>query len=290
MHVIRLASPAPRLREYVRFYAHRDVRIGGAAVVLPVPARAFPLVEFVFGDAFQVLYPDQSRVDTSPSAVVVGSQTGCRSQLKFQGAVECFVIMFQATGLHRLFSAPVSELTDHAYEAHAVLGAFVSQLEQQLGDTKNFDERVRITDRFLLRHSPSARAFDRISAAASQIIRAAGNARIVALSRDAGLSVRQFERCFMQQVGVHPKLFARIVRFEAALDSKARSSAKSWTDVAHEFGYYDQMHMVHDFEGFTGLTPTKILGEVEALFRERLEAIRSGRRSANVQDDLQLIL
>jgi hypothetical protein len=43
---------------------------------------------------------------------------------------------------------------------------------------------------------------------------------------------------------VHPKLFARIVRFEAALDSKARSLGKSWTDVAHEFGYYDQMHLL----------------------------------------------
>jgi hypothetical protein len=50
------------------------------------------------------------------------------------------------------------------------------------------------------------------------------------------------------------------------------------------------MHMVHDFKGFTGVTPTKILREVEALFRDRLEAIRSGRRAPNVQDDPQLIL
>jgi transcriptional regulator GlxA family with amidase domain len=123
-----------------------------------------------------------------------------------------------------------------------VLRAFVSRLEQLLGDTKNFEERVRITDRFLLCHSRKARAFDRISGAASQILRASGNARIADLPRDAGLSVRQFERCFTQQIGVHPKPYARIVRFEAALDSKARSPTKSWTDVAHEFGYCDQMH------------------------------------------------
>jgi hypothetical protein len=89
-----------------------------------------------------------------------------------------------------------------------VLGAFVSQLEQLLGDTKNFKKRVRITDRFLLCHSRKARAFDRISGAASQILRASGNARIADLSPDAGLSGRQFERCFTQQVGVHPKLYA----------------------------------------------------------------------------------
>jgi hypothetical protein len=62
MDVIRLASPAPRLREYVRFYAHREVRIGGTTVVHPVPARACPLVELVFGEPFQVLYPNPSRV------------------------------------------------------------------------------------------------------------------------------------------------------------------------------------------------------------------------------------
>jgi len=56
----------------------------------------------------------------------------------------------------------------------------------------------------------------------------------------------------LRQVGMRPKLYARVARFEAALDSKARSSNKSWTNMAHEFGYYDQMHMVHDFADFAG--------------------------------------
>ncbi len=72
------------------------------------------------------------------------------------------------------------------------------------------------------------------------------------------------------------KLCARITRFQAALDSKARSRAKSWTDVAHEFGYHDQMRMIHDFEGFTGETPTQTLGLVELFFRRQIEAIQVG--------------
>jgi AraC-like DNA-binding protein len=62
---------------------------------------------------------------------------------------------------------------------------------------------------------------------------------------------------------VLPKLHARILRFEAALDSRARFPGRSWTDVAHAFGYYDQMHMIHDFQRFTGDTPSKILRELE---------------------------
>src|SRR5580658_741205 len=103
-----------------------------------------------------------------------------------------------------------------------------------------------------------------------------GNVRIPGLAREAGLSMRQFERCFAQQVGVHPKLFARIVRFEAALDSKARSSGKSWTDVAQEFGYYDQMHLVHDFEGFTGGTPTDMLWKSKRFSGARMRQFEQG--------------
>jgi transcriptional regulator GlxA family with amidase domain len=58
------------------------------------------------------------------------------------------------------------------------------------------------------------------------------NVRIAALADEAGLSVRQLERGFTQQVGMRPKLYARIAKFEAALDRKVRLSSKSWTDVA----------------------------------------------------------
>ena len=80
---------------------------------------------------------------------------------------------------------------------------------------------------------------------------------------------------------MRPKLFARIARFEAALDGKARFAAKSWTDVAHQFGYSDQMHMVHDFGEFTGETPTETLIHLERVFGERLLAMRSDGSSAN---------
>jgi hypothetical protein len=97
MDLIRLASPAWPFRGYVRLYAHRKVRVGGTAVVHPVPAGAFPILEFVFRDRFRVLAADQSPIQMSPRAVVVGLQTHCRSQLQFQGEVECFVIVFQPT-------------------------------------------------------------------------------------------------------------------------------------------------------------------------------------------------
>lgn len=289
MHALELIRPAPPLREYVRFYAQRNARIEEGAALHPVTARAAPLLEFHFGDRIQVAYQEPKSVETSPRAVVVGMQTHYRGQLRLRGNVDCFVIMFQPTGLHRLFSIPMPELTDRSYEAHSVFGACISLLEHRLADCRTLSERVAVADEFLVQRSLGVCGSDGISAAANRILFGGGNARIAALANDAGLSTRQFERGFIQCVGMRPKLYARIARFEAALDSKARSSSNSWTDVAHQYGYFDQMHMVHDFEDFAGHTPTQTLTQIETLFRKQIEAARVSR-SGTAGGDPRLIL
>lgn len=290
MDVIRIGTPAPPLREFVRFYAHREVRTGTTSVIHPVPARAFPVLEFVLGDRFQVIYRDGSPVETSPRTVLIGPVTHCHSRLQFQGAVECFVVVFQPAGLHRLFSIPMQELTDQAYDAHSVLGTFVSSLQQVFGECASFSERVHVADAYLRRAARTPRCEDRISAAATQVLATSGNTRVTSLAANCGLSVRQFERGFQKHLGLSPKLFARIVRFEAALDRKARASTNSWAQIAHELGYFDQMHMIHDFAEFTGGTPTQMLREVEDLFRERIKIIRAGLCPNPTGKDLELIL
>jgi len=290
MHRSRFFRPAPGLAQFVRFYVQREVQIRGAAVVHPVPARVAPLIEFDFGDPIHVLDYKKLVQRKSPSTVVVGPQTSRRVEMQLQGALESFVIMFQPDGLHRLFAIPMHELTDQDYEADTVLGGFISQVRQRLGNSKSFAERVRLVDKLLLRQSLRSRGFDGISAAANRIILAGGRLGIPALAERAGLSMRQFERRFIQQVGMRPKLFARIARFEAALETKARSATKSWTAVAHEFGYYDQMHMVHDFGEFANKTPTETLMQLETVFVEHIKTMRSGALSTKATGGSRLIL
>lgn len=251
MHRIRFIRPAPGLEQFVRFYSQRDARIRDEVVVHPVHARAAPLLEFIFGDRIKVFVGNRY-VATSPDVLIVGAQTQSNAELRIQGTLQCFVILFQPDGLHRLFSLPMRELTDRNYDARGALGPVVSNLHQRLGECESLEERVRIVDQFLLQRSMKLRGVEGISGIAQQIVSRAGSLPIANLAVSAGLGLRQFERRSFEQVGVQPKLFSRIVRFEAALDSKARYSQKSWAQIAHELGYFDQMHMIHDFHRFTG--------------------------------------
>ncbi|HEV7689935.1 MAG TPA: helix-turn-helix domain-containing protein [Hyphomonadaceae bacterium] len=83
------------------------------------------------------------------------------------------------------------------------------------------------------------------------------------LAQKAGLGIRQFERRFRDEIGIAPKLYARIVRFETALRRKTAAPATRWTDIAHSLGYHDQMHMVHDFNRLSGDSPTVIGGRLD---------------------------
>jgi AraC-like DNA-binding protein len=289
-HGIRLVQPAPGLKHFVRYYGQRDGHIGDAIVTHPVHARAAPLLEFIFGDRviFVPVNGKPSRV--SPRSVLVGMQTHRRGVLHIRGTQDSFVILFQPGVLDLLFALPAQEITDQDFDAESVFGPMIAGFQEQLADCRTFEERASIANRFLLRRAVAAGALDGVSTAANQILRVAGAARIPVHADHAGLSLRQFERRFVQQVGISPKLFARIARFEATLDRMARLPGRTWTEVAHYFGYYDQMHMVHEFAEFSGQTPTNTLRGFESIFLQQMNEIRSKGHCPANNSNLRLIL
>jgi AraC-like DNA-binding protein len=266
-HHVRLVRPSPELEPFVRYYLHPHGRLGDTLVVHPVHARAAPILDFEFGDVDAIRYVSRDGTPSHAShrAVLVGMQTHLRGELHMHGKVDGFVILFQPSALGLLFALPAQEFTDQDIDAEYVFGGIIVRFHEQLADCQTFEERISVANRFLLRRALAAPIRDGISAAATDILRRVRGARVSDMAGRAGMSLRQFERRFVQQVGVSPKLFARIARFEAALDRMARSPQGSWTEVAHRFGYYDQMHMVHDFSRFTGKTPTRTLQDFEAV-------------------------
>jgi AraC-like DNA-binding protein len=269
--------PTLVLGPYIQFYMQVERSCRDPLMILPIPARTSPMIEFVFGDRFKVRYPESRDEVATPATALVGMLTRPHATLLHQGTFQSFVIMFQVNGLTDLFRIPSSEVTNHTYDADAFVGKPIRELEQRLGDCETFQQRISVANQFFAERLKKVPPIDRMRFAADQILSSAGKLSSAELAGQCGIGVRQFQREFSLRFGASPKLFSRVVRFQNALDTKARSSTKSWTDVAHEFGYYDQMHMVHDFRLFTGESPTETLCQLELLFRAQIDAIRAGR-------------
>lgn len=95
------------------------------------------------------------------------------------------------------------------------------------------------------------------------LYRTQGQTRMSALATHCELSLRQFERRFQQRIGVSPKVFARLLRFEALLHALIQEPPLSLADAASHLGYQDQSHVIHEFNIWAGCTPTAFLAQAK---------------------------
>jgi len=260
-----MARPSAVLRPFVWAYGTIVGTLHSEPLRIPLPARPKQLLTFSFADPYRVLCPDSHEAHPSPRVTVAGPQTYARAGLSAFGTIDNFTIHFQPAGFHRLFGIPMMELTDAAYDAYGVIGAQLPRLEDELACACGFGKRVEVAERCLVgmldRHADP----DPIAYAANVLFRRGGLQGVSGMAAEVNLSSRQFERRFLAQVGISPKLYARIIRFNAALDSKLRSPCRSWTRVANEHEYYDQMHLLRDCRAFTGESPERFLARLAPL-------------------------
>lgn len=187
---------------------------------------------------------------------ITGLQTGPR-QFQPSADARSVLILFQPHGLFSLLGQSLDALTDHHPELAALLGE---------PSAREFAERVAAaaTDRQIVTAvSESLLAWQRRSRFAAaptlvhavhQIVAQHGNVRTERLSATLGLSSRQLERQFKEQVGVGPKRFASLVRFDAALANLAERHRS--LDLALGLGFFDQAHFIREFGRYAGTTPS----------------------------------
>jgi AraC-like DNA-binding protein len=260
MDRILSSAPHPKLKEFVRAYAQRQVNdIGEAAQ--PVVASLEQVLQFDFGDPLVVEYRDGRRMSTGRISMV-GAHSSYRCSIRFCGQVESFGIFFQPFGPWQLFRLPNCEIIDQAIDGADLLGREVYRVWLQMAEAPSFEKRVEIVEAFLLRRAAIMMKQTPIMDAAMHQFRSRGMEKISTVADDCGLGLRQLERRFIADVGLSAKLFAKITRFQMALDAKLRDPCRPWIGIAHNFGYYDQMHMLHDFQDLGGAAPNCLLAHL----------------------------
>jgi AraC-like DNA-binding protein len=250
-------APDPRLRAVVDEYQTRTVDLTARSLRVPLPARPQVILDFYLTTPHVVEIKNSGEREQAPWAVVVGPQTFRRVDLLLSGRVEVFTVHFRPTGLHQLFRAPMDSLTNLAVEAeHLFERRDVDELHQRLWAAPSLVERAGIMDAALLaRLAPVSR--DIFAAAADRLHATHGAAPLGDLAAESGLSPRQFRRAFKARVGVSPKLYSRILRLNAALEAKRARPAITWTEIAHQFGWFDQAHLDKDFVDLAGASPAE---------------------------------
>lgn len=167
-------------------------------------------------------------------------------------------IRFRPGGVLAFLGVPPSELTDRVVELTDVFGSGAHELRERLASERSPESRLALLARAVERRLASGRPpRPEVRRALSAIGGSRGQVAVRDLVADSGFSHRAFSRRFQEEVGLRPKVFTRVVRFETAV-ARLDRPPESWSEFALDSGYFDQAHMIREFRELAGATPTQV--------------------------------
>lgn len=241
---------------------HAEMDPVSGPVIVPYPPTPQNSLFFYINDRIKVQSGDRGEFVLQPRSVVVGPQL-TRVMLDVNQSHKAVRVGFHPGGLHRLLGFSLHEMVDGSYDAASLFGNEIERLNEQLQEVESFDRIKEEIEQFLLmmlKKLKPALPFDR---AMLELVRGNGNITMEKVASLSCLSLRQFERVSKTRIGFPPKLFARLVRFSKAYRLRESRPLMTWTHIAYECGYFDQMHFIRDFREFAGVTPRILEKELE---------------------------
>jgi AraC-like DNA-binding protein len=188
--------------------------------------------------------------------------TGAQSEFVVIDTAQQAYIMgvsFRPGGAVPFLDVPACELHGAHVSLDTLWGAAAGEMRERVLEAATPEAKLRALEVVLLERA--ARRLERHRAvvfALGQFQRVDGPT-VGQVSDQIGLSQRRFIQVFREEVGLTPKLYHRVRRFQQVLQRIHKGQRVTWTDVALDCGYFDQAHFVHDFRAFSGLNPTAYL-------------------------------
>ena len=204
----------------------------------------------------------EGREESEPFAngLIVGPRSTF-SVIETPGRAAVLGVHFKPGGAFPFLDMPARELHNLVVPLDELWGVRAVELRERLMLAETAAEKFCILERALLRQTRRPLVRHRAVSYALRVMRGAHARTVADVTDELGLSPRRFIEVFSGEVGLTPKLFCRVRRFQRVLRSVQRAQHVEWADVALSCGYFDQAHFIHDFQSFSGLNPTTYLAQ-----------------------------
>jgi AraC-like DNA-binding protein len=255
--------PRPQLEEFVEVYHLRHF-VFSSHIKLPFkpyPPRPEQCIAFYpRGSELTEVIPDGSIIK-KPRSVITGQFTN-RINRYSSNEFMIFIVVFKPGALHRLTGISFHHVMNKHIDLEAVFPTETRRVNERLNSSNDYTEMISIIEAYLLSMAKNIKIESRPS---DQVVLLLANKpqkySLDWLARQACLSPRQLERKFYQYLGICPKTFARIVRFDQSYNMRLKNPKDDWLSIAAACGYHDYQHMVRDYKAFANATPNMLFDE-----------------------------
>jgi AraC-like DNA-binding protein len=249
-------QPPASLKDYVRYFWILESSDSDVAPKTFIPlADGCPGLMFQQPDRGAFYDPTQRKL---PGIFVYG-QTTNHIEVYSKGNVQMIGVYFRPDALSSIFGLNASELTDTCLDLNAWAEEQGVFLLEQLVAIRSTAGKIERLSAYLVDQikKNTVRPDALVPYAVARIIQSKGTVSLKELQKTVNLSERSFERKFNQSVGVSPKVFSRVSRFQASLNQFRADDFNRLSDIAFDNLYADQSHFIRSFKEFSGFSPNQ---------------------------------
>jgi AraC-like DNA-binding protein len=254
--LFRSYKPSPPLCEFVEdFWLYQDYA-GEHARERILPSGTLEMVFNLNEDELRIYGPRQQDECRRYSGTVISGPYAGSFMSDATEETSIMGVHFRPGGAFPVLGIPAGELTNTHLDLSAVWGQAAAELREQLSRLAQPSERFQRLERNILerlygisiRHNAVRRAVD-------ILVRTHGQAKTRDIAKAVDLSQARLIKVFTGEVGLRPKLFGRVQRFQHAIVLARNAPIIDWAQIATDCGYFDQSHLIRDFVEFSGVSP-----------------------------------
>ncbi|MFM7839745.1 MAG: helix-turn-helix domain-containing protein, partial [Chitinophagaceae bacterium] len=236
---------------------HYDYHLDGSLPAKPYPPRPEHCLSFYARDLETVEYQRSGMKAGNLSTVVFGQQTEVTH--RYVGNHFLLIqVVFQPGALYRITGIPSNYLTNQYIDAETIFSKAIKTVTDRIKECHTYSKMIDVVESFLIQEVKRRACEIHCSDIATAALFLTKTLPPVNdLAKAACLTTRNLERHFQQRMGVSPKYFIKVMRFEQAFRMKNTHPDWDWLSVAIRCGYYDYQHLARDYRDLTGLTPNQ---------------------------------
>ncbi len=247
---IKFYKPCEALKPYVRYYYTLQCGIHASVLTFPLGSP-----QIIFHRKNPLFIP---QLDSFQPEFTISGQVNFPANVVSSGNTDMLVAVFYPHTLSQFIATPLSAFYNREISGYDLGNKALNLLAAHIFECKDILSSISIIERFLLsRLAGYGNRTERLGAAIKAIL-TNPSVPVSYLSSISCIGKKQFERIFRANIGMNPKEYAVIARFQKSL-WLMQQGKRNFADIAYIAGYSDQSHFNRDFRKYSGMTPSRLL-------------------------------
>lgn len=245
---MRIYQPREELRPYVRYYWVLESDEPFSVLTFPIGCP-----QMIFHGRSPLFIPELS---SRQDKFTISGQVNFPAHIASDGDTEMIVAVFYPHTIGMFIDTPPSAFYNQEISGYDIGNKQLNLLADRIFDCADSETAVSLIEKWLTARIAPSLNIERIGTSLTALLRSP-SISIENLAGIACLGKKQYGRLFRECVGMNPKEYGRIARFQRAL-RMLQLGSRDYADIAYSNGYSDQSHFIRDFRQFSGMTPKQL--------------------------------